>query len=283
MFTTRIKEQFPSDVFHLNYGLAEPRQSSLSGSQIKFRDTIRRLVGASVFSSKMIHALHFFKVLNWLFKTPQTLCLLHHDADADDSAGNGPGRRRCAPSGRGSRRCTGWSRAGSPPPRCPSAATSGSRPGRRRPSPRRLIGDLTPPLCAARAKAIGGGGINAGQKWPKEKKKGCSRFGCQSFCQCSDWKSITKHFLHCDYTLRLTPFRQDAELYSFRNQKSGEIWFVREILTLFGIMTSCCALLMEPDSSLPIITVPMSCWHKRRPKVKTLMWLKYWWSTWPSS
>lgn len=33
-------------------------------------------------------------------------------------------------------------------------------------------------------------------------------------------------------------------------------------LTLFGIMTSCCALLMEPDSNLPRITIPMSWWNK---------------------
>lgn len=34
---------------------------------------------------------------------------------------------------------------------------------------------------------------------------------------------------------------------------------IKNNLTLFGIMTSCCALLIEPDSSLPRITVPMSC------------------------
>lgn len=38
-------------------------------------------------------------------------------------------------------------------------------------------------------------------------------------------------------------------------------------LTLFGIMTSCCALLMEPDSSLPRITVPMSWWDRSQKSV----------------
>lgn len=33
-------------------------------------------------------------------------------------------------------------------------------------------------------------------------------------------------------------------------------------LTLFGIMISCCALLILPDSSLPRTTVPMSCTEK---------------------
>lgn len=48
-------------------------------------------------------------------------------------------------------------------------------------------------------------------------------------------------------------------------------------LTLFGIMTSCCALLIEPDSSLPRITVPMSWWDRLtecyRAGERRTMWL----------
>lgn len=44
-------------------------------------------------------------------------------------------------------------------------------------------------------------------------------------------------------------------------------------LTLFGIMISCCALLILPDSSLPRTTVPMSCTEKGGGSwLFTIMW-----------
>jgi len=63
--------------------------------------------------------------------------------------GHGPVRRRCARSGRGCLGCTGWTRGGFLPPRCPSASTSGSPRETRRPSPRRRSAGSIPPPCAA--------------------------------------------------------------------------------------------------------------------------------------
>lgn len=53
-------------------------------------------------------------------------------------------------------------------------------------------------------------------------------------------------------------------------------------LTLFGIMTNCWALLMDPDSSFPRITVPMS-WRERNSPIHCLfrsLKMKHTWDSW---
>lgn len=52
----------------------------------------------------------------------------------------------------------------------------------------------------------------------------------------------------------------------FSDQKTTELQCFSAScnLTLFGIMISCCALLIVPDSSLPRTTVPISCTKKMK-------------------